>query len=325
MRRRDFITRIGAAAATWPLAAHAQQPKMPAIGFLNAQTPTEFTHLVTAFLRGLNEGGFVEGQNVAIEYRWAERHYDRLPSLAADLVRRQVSVLVATGGAHAAGVASSRSIPIISSFGGDPIKTGFVESFNRPGKNVTGVMILTTDLEAKRLELLHELVSPSALIAVLIDPRFLEAEGQLNEVRSAARALKRRLEVVNVSSESEIDAAFATLVKKPVAGLAFVGNPLFNNRRNQLVVLTARHAIPAIHESREFTLAGGLMSYGTNVPEVYRQVGAYTARVLKGEKPADLPILLPTKFDMAINLKTAKSLGITMPTPLLLRADEVIE
>ena len=324
MKRRAFLTLIGGAAA-WPLAARAQQAAMPVVGFLNAQTPAEFTHLVAAFLRGLREGGFVGGQNVAMEYRWAERQYDRLPALAADLVRRQVSVIVATGGAHVAGIASSRTIPIVCTFGGDPAKAGFVESVNRPGGNVTGVTVLTTDLEAKRLELLHELVPHPALIAVLLDPRFAQAEGQLKEVRSAARALGRPLEVINASSESDIDAAFATLVKMRAAAVVIVGNPLFNSRRNQLAALATRYAIPAIHENREFTSAGGLMSYGTNVPDAYRQVGGYTARVLKGERPGNLPILLPTKFDMAINLKTAKVLGVTMPTTLLLRADEVIE
>jgi putative tryptophan/tyrosine transport system substrate-binding protein len=326
IRRREFITLLGGA-ATWPLAARAQQPALPVIGFLNAQTSGDYSHLVAAFHHGLNEGGFVEGRNVAIEYRWAERQTERLPALTADLIYRQVSVIVASGGATVAAIATTGTvpIPIVATFGGDPVKLGYAESLNRPGKNVTGVGVFSIDLEAKRLELLHDLV-PSGLIAVLLDRRFLsDPEGQLKEVQTAARALGRQIQVIHASSASEIDAAFATVVQMRAVALAIGAGALFTARRNQLLALAARHKIPAMYENRESVLAGGLISYGPSVPDVYRQIGGYTARVLKGEKPADLPILLPTKFDMAINLRTAKALGITVPLPLLARADEVIE
>jgi ABC-type uncharacterized transport system substrate-binding protein len=326
IKRREFTTLLGGAVA-WPLAARAQQPPMPVIGFLNAQTPSDYAHLVAAFHRGLNEGEFVEGRNVAIEYRWAERQTERLPALTADLIYRRVSVIVATGGATVAAIATTGSvpIPIVASFGGDPVKLGYAESLNRPGKNITGVGVVSIDLEAKRVELLHELV-PSGLIAVLLDRRFIsDSEGQLKEAQAAAHALGRQIQVIHASSASEIDAAFATVVQIRAVAVAVGAGALFNARRNQLVALAARHKIPAMYENRESVLVGGLMSYGPSVPEVYRQIGGYTARVLKGEKPADLPVLLPTKFDMAINLKTARALGLDVPATLLARADEVIE
>jgi putative ABC transport system substrate-binding protein len=326
MKRREFITLLGGAAA-WPLAARAQQPALPVIGFLNAQTPSDYAHLVAAFHRGLNEGGFVEGRNVAIEYRWAERQTERLPALTADLIYRRVSVIVATGGATVAAIATTGSvpIPIVASFGGDPVKLGYAESLNRPGKNITGVGVFSIDLEAKRVELLHELV-PSGLIAVLLDRRFIsDSEGQLKQAQAAAHALGRQIQVIHASSASEIDAAFATVVQIRAVAVAVGAGALFYARRNQLVALAARHKIPAMYENRESVLVGGLMSYGPSVPEVYRQIGGYTARVLKGEKPADLPVLLPIKFDMAINLKTARALGLDVPPTLLARADEVIE
>ena len=325
--RRELLVALGGAAVAWPLAARAQQPAMPAIGFLNAQTPGDYSDLVAAFHHGLNEGGFVEGRNVAIEYRWAERQTERLPALTADLIYRRVSVIVASGGATVAAIATTGTvpIPIVASFGGDPVKLGYAESLNRPGKNVTGVGVFSIDLEAKRLELLHELV-PSGLIAVLLDRRFIsDSEGQLKEAQAAARALGRQIQVIYASSASEIDVAFAKIVQMRAVALALGAGALFNARRNQLVALAARHKIPAMYENREAVLAGGLMSYGPSVPDVYRQIGGYTARVLKGEKPADLPILLPTKFDMAINLKTARALGLDVPATLLARADEVIE
>jgi len=324
-KRREVVALLGGAATTWPLAVRAQQPAMPVIGFLNGQTSNEFTHLMAAFHRGLNEGGFVEGQNVAIEFRWAERKYDRLPALAEDLVRRQVSVIVGTGGAHGEAIAASRSIPIVCSFGGDPVRAGFVESINRPGKNVTGVITLSTDLEGKKLELLHPLIPRPALIAVLLDPKFSEAEVQLKEVQSAARLLGRQIKVINASSEGQIDTAFAELVQMRAAALVITGCPFFNNRRDQLAALATRHAIPTIFHERESVHAGGLMSYGTDIPDVYRQIGSYVARILKREKAADLPVLLPTKFNMAINLQTAKALGLDVPPTLLALADEVIE
>ena len=328
MKRREFIALLGGAAVAWPMAARAQQSALPVVGFLNAQTPGDYSHEVAAFHRGLNEGGFVEGRNVAIEYRWAERQTERLPALTADLIYRRVSVIVASGGATVAAIATTGTvpIPIVATFGGDPVKLGYAESLNRPGKNVTGVGVFSIDLEAKRLELLHELV-PSGLIAVLLDRRFLsDSEGQLKEAQAAARALGRQIQVIHASSVSEIDVAFAKIVQMRAVALGFIGaGALFNARRNQLVALAARHKIPAMYESREAVLAGGLMSYGPSVPDVYRQIGGYTARVLKGEKPADLPVLLPTKFDMAINLKTARALGLDVPAILLARADEVIE
>jgi len=326
-KRRQFITLLGGAAIAWPLAARAQQSALPVVGFLNAQTPGDYSHEVAAFHRGLNEGGFVEGRNVAIEYRWAERQTERLPALTADLIYRRVSVIVASGGATVAAIATTGTvpIPIVATFGGDPVKLGYAESLNRPGKNVTGVGVFSIDLEAKRLELLHELV-PSGLIAVLLDRRFIsDSEGQLKEVQAAARALGRQIQVIHASGASEIDVAFTTIVQMRAVALAIGAGALFNARRNQLLALAARHKIPAMYENRESVLAGGLMSYGPSVPDVYRQIGGYTARVLKGEKPADLPILLPTKFDMAINLKTARALGLDVPPTLLARADEVIE
>jgi len=323
--RREFITLLGGAGAIWPLGAQAQQAAMPVVGFLNGQTSTEFAHLVAGFRRGLNEVGFVEGKNVAIEYRWAGQQYDRLPALAADLVRRRVSVIVAAGGAHEAGIASSSTIPIVCSFGGDPVRSGFVESFNRPGKNVTGIVTLSTDLETKKLELLHEIVPRPALLAVLLDPKFSEAEAQLKEVQLAALSLGRQIEVINASSDGEIDAAFTALVQMRAAALTIAGNPFFNNQVNRLAALATRYAIPAVFAVREYVEAGGLISYGSSIPDVYRQIGQYTGRILKGEKPADLPVMQPTKFELVINLKTAKALGLNIPTGLLLRADEVIE
>src|SRR5262245_53731689 len=321
MKRREFIALISSSAAAWPLAARAQQPALPVVGFLNAQTPADYSHLMAAFHHGLNEGGFVEGQNVAIEYRWAERQTERLPALTADLIYRKVSVIVATGGAAVAAMATTGTIPIpiVASFGGDPVKLGYAESLNRPGKNITGVGVFSIDLEAKRVELLHQLV-PSGLIAVLLDRRFIsDSEGQLKEAQAAAHALGRQIQVIHASSASEIDAAFATVVQNRAVAVAGGGGALFTARSNQLVALAARHKIPAMYENRESVLVGGLMSYGPSVPEVYRQIGGYTARVLKGEKPADLPVLLPTKFDMAINLKTAKALGLEGPPTLLAR------
>jgi len=324
MNRRSFITLIGGATA-WPLLAQAQQAAMPVIGFLNSQSPDNFTHLVAAFRSGINGAGLVEGRNVSIEFRWANRQYSQLPFLAADLVHRQVSVIVGTGGSHPAAIAATETIPIVCSFGGDPVKDGFVESIKRPGKNVTGALVYTTDLEAKRLELVHEMVPSAGQIGVFVDPNLAQKEEQLKEAQTAAHALGRKILAVEVGRDSDIDVAFATLVQARVVALVVTASTFFNYRRDQLVALAARHRIPAIYEARESVLAGGLMSYGTNLPDVFRQVGDYTARILKGEKPADLPVVLPTKFDMAVNQTTAKALGIAVPTGLLLRADEVIE
>ncbi len=324
--RRTFITALGCAAAAWPLAVRAQQPAMPVIGFLNGQTAAGFTHLVEAFRRGLGETGYVEGQNVAIEFRWADGQADRLPALADDLVRRQVVIIVTGGGGLRAVKAATATIPIVSSLGGDPVKLGLVASINRPGGNITGISVFTSDLEAKRMELLHELVPKTASIGVLLDSKFqVSADLQSEEVHAAARKLGREIHIMHASAESDIETAFAALANIRVGALVVTGSPVFLNLRDRLLALIARHGIPAIFENREFTRAGGLMSYGTSVPDVYRQIGIYAGRVLKGEKPADLPILQPTKFDIAINLKTAKVLGLEVPTTVLLRADEVIE
>jgi len=325
IRRRQFITMLGGATAAWPLAARAQQAAMPVIGFLNGQSSEAFAHLLTAFRQGLKETGYLAGDNAIIEYRWAEGDVDKLPALARDLVQRQVAVIVAAGGAHLAAKAATRIIPIVFTTPGEPVQEGLVASFNRPGGNATGVSVFTGTLEAKRFELLHELVLNATTIAVLIDPSFSGADFQLSEVQKAARTTGHQLRVLNVSTEADIDEAFSTLVQIRARGLVVSGNPFLNSKRNKLIALAARHAIPAIYEPRESTTAGGLMNYGPSITEVYRQLGVYTGRVLRGEKPADLPVLQPVKFDLLINLRTAQTLGLTVPPTLLARADEVIE
>jgi putative tryptophan/tyrosine transport system substrate-binding protein len=326
MRRREFILAFGGAAA-WPLAARAQQPRMPVVGFLSTRTAGEAASDVAAFHRGLNEVGYFEGQNVAIEYRWAEGQYDRLPALAADLVRRQVAVIAATGGTHSlrAAKAATSSIPIVFGTGDDPVKLGFVASLNRPGGNVTGVHNFIGQMEAKRLGLLRELIPTAALIGVLLNPKSSTFAAQLNDIPDAARALGQEVHVVKASSDGDIRTAFATFARLRAAALLVGADPSFNDRREQIVALAAHYAIPAIYELREFALAGGLISYGTSLLEAYRQIGLYTGRVLKGDKPADLPIVQSTKFELVINLKTAKALGLEVPPGLSARADEVIE
>jgi len=324
MKRREFIALAGGAATAWPLAARAQQ-QTPLIGFLNGQTAAGYNHLVSAFTQGLSETGFVEGRNVTIEYRWADQHFDRLPELAADLVRIHPTVLVATGGAQVAAIAATKTIPIVISSGGDPVKLGYVASLNHPGGNVTGVTVFSTDLEAKRLELINEVGPRGKIIGYLFDPNFDYSDAGRRGVETAARRIGRDIRIVEVSKDADLEKAFATIAELHVGGVLVAAGSFFNNLRDHILALATRLKLPAIYEQREVVAAGGLMSYGPNVAEVYRQVGVYTGRVLKGEKPADLPVLEPTKFDMSINLKTAKTQGIDMPTSILLRASEIIE
>ena len=312
--------------AAWPRAAHAQQPAMPVIGFLHAASPEAYAPMMTAFRQGLKEAGYVEGHNVAIEYRWAEGHYDRLPALAADLVRRQVAEIVTVGTPVAlAAKAASSTIPIVINVGIDPVQIGLVASLNRPGGNVTGLAVLTVELGAKKLEVLHELLRTSAAVALLVNPNTPVTEPVIKGVRDAARSLGLQLHILNASTEGEIDAAFGKLIELRAGALVVGGDPFFNSRRDQIVALAARHALPAIYEWREFAVAGGLMSYGTDLDDGYRQVGIYAGKILKGAKPADLPVQRVVRVEFVINLKTAKTLGLTFPITLLGRADEVIE
>jgi putative tryptophan/tyrosine transport system substrate-binding protein len=328
MRRREFITLLGGAAAAWPLAARAQQPAMPVIGFLNAASPQNYTRPLSAFLKGLGETGYVEGRNVAIEYHWANDQYDRLAALAADLVRRQVSVIAATTTPAAlAAKAATTAIPIVFETGSDPVQLGLVPSLSRPGSNVTGVTQTNVEVAPKRLELLHEVVPTASVMALLVNPADSTiAETQSREVLSAAHTLGLQLNVLNASTERDFDVVFTKLIQLRAGGLVIGGGPFFNNWTEQLGALTNRHAVPTIYQTREFAVAGGLMSYGSDVSESYRLVGNYTGRILKGEKPADLPVQEATnKVELYINLKSAKELGITFPLSLLGRADEVIE
>ena len=325
MRRREFITLLGGAAAVWPLAARAQQP-MPVVGFLNNASPDPYAPMVAWFRQGLNETGYVEGRNFAIEYRWAEGQNDRLPALSRDLVRRPVAVIAALGrNAALAAKAATKTIPIVFQTADDPVESGLVASLNRPGGNLTGVSTLATELGPKRLELLHELVPTATVITLLINPASTNAEIQATNLTAAARTLGLQVHVLHASTERDLETVFATLVRQRARALVISNDGLFISRSGQLGELTVRHGLPTIFQFREFTAAGGLMSYGGSVADPYRQFGVYTGRVLKGEKPADLPVQQATKVELIINLKTAKAFGLTIPLPLLGRADEVIE
>ena len=324
MRRREFIAALGGAAA-WPFAARAQQPALPVIGFLHTLSPENVSNPMAGFHQGLKEAGYSESQNVAIEYRWAEGHYDRLPALAADLVRRQVSVIAATGGEPSPQVvkAATRTIPIVFMANGDPVASGLVASLNRPGGNMTGVTIFGMMAVGKRLELLRQVMPKAGIIAYLMNPN--NPNREIDNVQTAAHSLGQQILVLNAASDQEFDTAFATIAQQQVTALLVASDPLFFDRRDQLVALAARQAIPAIYYLRAFCAAGGLLSYGNNLTDMYRQVGIYTGRILKGEKPADLPVMQATKFEFVINLKTARTLGLTIPATLLATADEVIE
>jgi ABC-type uncharacterized transport system substrate-binding protein len=326
VKRREFITLLGGAAA-WPAAASAQQSAMPVIGILASVSPAPYASYIAAVKEGLRQTGYVEGRNVAIEYRWAEGQYDRLPQQAIELVDRGIAVIVLVGGGPttAAAKAATATIPIVFVTGEDPVKSGAVASLNRPGGNATGVSLLTVAMEAKRLQLLHELMPNAAVVAIIVNPNNPQADEQLQELQAAARTLGVQVEAFKAGTPSEIDAAFAKLVERRASALHIAADAFFNTRREQFVVLSARHALPAIFHFREFAAAGGLMSYGPSLTDAYRQEGIYVGRILKGEKPAEMPVQQAVKIELVINMQTARALGLTVPLPLLGRADEVIE
>jgi putative tryptophan/tyrosine transport system substrate-binding protein len=325
--RREFISVLGGTAAAWPLAARAQKTAMPVIGFLSSASPDGFAPLLFAFREGLNQTGYVEGRNLTIEFGWANGQYDRLPTLASNLVQRQVAVLVAGGGAVAALAAKSATqiIPILFVIGDDPIKYGLVASLNQPGGNITGMTLFISALMAKRLQLLSELMPSKSAIAALVNPKNPNAESEAREIEVAARAARRELNVFNASSESAIDAAFESLAKQGVGGLLIGTDTFFFSQRDRIIALATRHAVPAFYFAREFAAAGGLMSYGPSFTGEWRQAGIYAGRILRGVNPADLPVTQPTRFELVINLKTAKALGLDIPPKLLALTDEVIE
>jgi ABC-type uncharacterized transport system substrate-binding protein len=327
MKRRAFIALLGGAAAAWPLTTRAQQATMPVIGFLSSGWPDLYLYQdrVRAFRQGLSETGYVEGRDVTIEYRWAEGQYDRLPALAADLVGRRMAVIFANTPAHLAAKAATTTIPIVFVSGGDPVDLGLVTSLSRPGGNLTGVSILNVELTPKRLELLRELVPTATIVAALVNPSNRNSETLSKDLQAAARTIGLQLHILHASTEREIEAAFPRLAQLGAGGLVIGADPFFNGRNGQIAALAIRHAVPAIYQYRDFAAAGGLMSYGASATDSYHVAGVYTGRILKGEKPADLPVQQSTKVELIINLKTARTLALTVPLPLLARADEVIE
>jgi putative ABC transport system substrate-binding protein len=326
MRRREFITLIGGAAVAWPLAVRAQQ-NLPVIGFFSSKGPADLTNLMPFFHQGLSEAGYVEGRNVAIEYRWANGHYNQLPALAADLVARKVAVIVANGGDVVALAAkgATTTIPIVFSTGSDPVKNGLVSSINRPDGNLTGISLFGGALDAKRLEMVHELVPQASTVAVLQNPKLAETDSRFKAIQEAARAIGLQVFDVNAEDEPTIDVAFATITERRAGAVIVAGDPFLLSRHSQIVAQAAHHAVPAIYAWREYTTAGGLISYGVNLANATRDAGVYTGKILKGAKPVDLPVLQPAKFELVVNLKTAKTLGLTIPSTLLAVADEVIE
>jgi putative tryptophan/tyrosine transport system substrate-binding protein len=327
MKRRTFITVLGGTAASWSLAARAQQSATPVIGFLSARSPAEAASVLAAFRQGLGETGYFEGKNVAIEYRWAEGQYDRLPALAAELVSRQVAVIAATGGEPSplAAKAATATIPIVFTLGGDPVETGLVTSLNRPGGNLTGTTIMTVEMGPKRLGILRQLVPNAVAVAMLINPNLQTASAEVRNVQDAAGILGMQINVLNARTEGEIDTAFRTTLQQKTDALIVGTDPFLLGQRDQIVRLAAHHAVPTMYFLREFVEAGGLLSYGPNITNGYRQAGVYTGRILNGAKPTELPVLRPTSFQLFINLKTAKTLGLTISATLLATADEVIE
>jgi ABC-type uncharacterized transport system substrate-binding protein len=327
MRRREFITLLGGAAAAWPLAAHAQQPTMPVIGFMSGRGAKDSEYLVAAFRQGLAETGFVEGQTVTIEYRWADGDYDRMPALAADLVSKKVAVLIGVGGDVSAAAAkkATATIPVIFGMGTDPVKAGLVASFNRPGGNTTGFTLWTSEMESKRLGLLREIVPAVQLIGILVNPKFPPSSLELGDLEVAAKGIGQQYFVASANDDAELDAALASLLQQRVGAFLVTAAPFLDTRMERIIGFSAQNRLPAIYQFREYAKAGGLISYGPDILDSYRDAGGYVGRILKGEKPADLPVLQPTKYDFVINLKTAKALGLSVPPTLLAEAGEVIE